>query len=244
MSAAGPLRARIDQVLGLDPDYNLRSRHPIGFRDAPIARAWLPRSDPRWRIFLRLVRGKVCCRKELYESLFVIDRLAPQLARATMLVDVAAGHGMLAMFAAILHRNLRRVVCIDKTKPKSHEVLLERLSLDEPWLKTRLTYLERPIGGLRVPSNALVVGVHCCGALTDEVAGMAARSGAPFAVVPCCEPRALLPPDERARVPGQRIPEAVNARRLQAWRASGYEVSEAALPLAVTARPRVFFATR
>lgn len=222
--------------------YNLRSQHRLTARDGGPLASWLGSSHPVFAAFLRLMRRRITTRKEFYETLFALERLAPELGQTRTLVDVGAGHSMFGIFAALLHPQLERVIAVDTRFPPCRTTILERLALDHPWLKVKLRFVERPICAVRPPANALVVGVHCCGSLTDELAATARRAAATFAVVPCCEERRSLPPAMRDSVPGAALPQAVNAERASRWRGWGYSIEERSLPYEVTRRTRLFVA--
>ena len=231
----------IDRILE-HGDYNLRSPSHLSARDMPRVLTWLRTDEPIFGVLLRLHKQRAARRKEVYETLFVLDRLAPELRRARSICDVGAGHGLVGLFAAILHPHLQRVVHVDRRRPLCYDKALELLALDRPWLKRRARYLERPLDDLAaLPPADLVVGVHCCGALTDEVARLARVDGRPFAVMPCCESRKLLP--EGVELTGEAIAARVLADRVARWRGWGYGVTERTIPARVTARPRVLVAT-
>src|SRR5690606_27200253 len=144
-------------------------------------------------------------------------RLAPELARARTVCEVGAGHGMVGLFAAVLYPTLARVDQVDRRRPDSWDRIRELLAPAHLRVKTAVRYREArpdrvadlapahlpvtPAGRYRearldrvaalAPAD-LVVGVHLCGGLTDTVAELARRQRAAFAVVPCCESRALL----------------------------------------------------
>ena len=245
--AATELKHRVGRVGAVDrvcdlPEYNLRSKHRLGARDAIPAFSWLRPGHPIADAFLRLFRQKLPTRKEFYESLFAIDRLEPELSRAKVLYEIGAGHGMFGIFAALVFPNIERVYALDQNIPPSRDGILERLAVDHPWLKTKARVIEAPLGGVLPPPDALLVGIHACGALTDGLAEMAQRVRAPFAVVPCCEERTQLPKELRDSVPSEAIADSVNALRLERWRSWDYALEERALPARVTGRNRVFVA--
>lgn len=229
----------VDRILD-HPEYNLRSTSRLAARDDRFTRAWLDGRDPLYEVYQLLRNRRVALRKEFYETAFVLDRLAPELSAAAELWELGAGHGMLGVFACILHRQLCRATLVDRRRPPSYERMREQVALKYPFVKIRTRFIEgRVDDALEIPATALVVGVHACGPLTDVVAETARQAGAAFAVVPCCEARRMLPwPLSRSVPPGQ-VAEALSELRCQRWRAWGYEVEERSLPHAVTARGRV-----
>ncbi len=230
---------QIDHVLR-HTGYNLRSVSHVSARDMPYVLSWAAPSERAFGIVHRLHKQRAARRKELYESLFVVDRLAPELATAREICDLGAGHGLVGMFAALLFPNITRVHAIDRRQPPSFERALELLVLDHLWLKRRVTFHEKRLDALRaVPACDLVVGIHCCGSLTDHVARLARDSGGlPFALAPCCEGRAPRP--DGVELSGEAIAEHVNAARVARWRDWGYAVSERTIPERITPRHRLF----
>lgn len=238
-------RLDVDRVLELADDYDLHSRHNIGDRDLAVVARWLPGAHPLFGALFRLRGKRITKRKELYETAFVLERLHGELRRARVLVDLGAGHGLVGLFALLLHPHLDYVLLVDKREPPCFDRVRELLAARYPFLKVRSRFVHRPLAELaRVPRGVFVVGVHCCGPLTDHVARLARAAAVPFAVVPCCESRRLLPHDLQPRkvFHGSRIPALVNERRLARWREWGYEVDERSLPTAVTERPRLLVA--
>jgi len=224
--------------------YDLHSRQHLGAKDLPPAGAWLDRAHPLFGAFLAFHNQRTVRRKELYETLFALHRLAPELARAEALCELSAGHGLFGLLAALLLPDLRGVIQADRREPDCYEKVRERLAARWPYVKVRTRFVRRRLVDLTAtPRGVLVVAVHACGELTDQVAALARAAEAPFAVVPCCEGRLLLDREERAAVRGEDIPAIVNERRIARWRAWGYEVEERRLPEQVTERPRLLVAT-
>ena len=233
----------VDLVLE-HPEYRLHSRSRLSARDDAYKRVWMDGDHPLYLIFRRIRNLRIAVRKEFYEAAFMLDRVAPELRRASAVYEIAAGHGMFGMFAATVFRNLERVIHVDLCRPQSYARILEQVALEYPFVKHRSEYHEAPAGeGPPVPPGGLVVGLHCCGALTDLVAECARKDGASFAVVPCCERRSLLR-GANSGARGDDIPRLVNQARVDRWREWGYHVEERALPEAVTKRRRIFVCTR
>ncbi len=226
------------------PPGNLRSTHHLNMDKAAFVRGWLGRQHPLY-VFAHLVMNRRAVRlKEFCESVCALELLAPALPRVDALCEVAAGHGMVGVFAALTHPHLTRVTLVDKRQPDSYERIVELVAPRWPFLKRRLRYLERRAEHAPpVTPRTLVAAIHGCGALTDHTAALAHRSGAPFFVVPCCESRALLGADaQRLDLSGEAMVAEITRRRLDRWRAWGYALTEVQLPEGITDRPRGFFA--
>lgn len=231
----------LDALVGAQ-GYDLRSIHHVSWRDMRRYVPVLGPASPTYALLHRLMGKRVARRKEVVESLFVLARLAPELDRARVVCEVGAGHGMVGLLAAALRRGRLRVEQLDRRRPESWQRIQELLALDSLAAKTAVRYREVHLGRVAaLPRCDLALGVHLCGALTDTLAALAVAARVPFAVVPCCESHALLPPDHPP-VAGDPEP-AVTALRLARWRAAGYVVDERRLPPQVTDRGRLFVAT-
>jgi|GEM_PF-3400983 len=227
-----------DALLDLD-GYDLRSIHHWGWRDMARMAEVLPRRGALYALLHRLKGEKVARRKEVVETLFVLDRLAPELSRARTVCEAGAGHGQLGLFTAALGAGAVEVLQIDRRQPESFGRIQELLTLERPAAKTAVRYYQKRLDLIdALPRCDLAVGVHLCGALTDTFADLACAARVPFAVVPCCEARALLPAG--VDVPSGDPEPAVTALRLARWRARGYSVVERSIPLEVTDRGRLF----
>lgn len=230
-----------DALLALR-DYDLRSIHHWGWRDMARVAAILPGESSLYVLLHRLKGERVARRKEVVETLFVLDRLAPELARARVVCEVGAGHGQVGLFAAALAGGRLRVHQIDRRQPESFAKIQELLALDRPAAKTAVRYRQVRLDCVaELPPCDLALGVHLCGALTDTFADLACAAGVPFAVIPCCEARSLLPAGVDA--PDGDPEPLVTAHRLARWRARGYTVEERSLPPELTDRGRVFVCT-
>jgi methyltransferase family protein len=144
---------------------------------------------PDATVFHRIARA-VChaeClpRKELYEAWEMARRVRRRM-RGGRVVDLGAGHGLLAQIMLILDDSSPEAVVADKTLPPScakvHEAVLEAW----PRLAGRVTFASHAIDDVNLRSTDVVVSSHACGALTDQVLARAAAARARVAVLPCC----------------------------------------------------------
>src|SRR5215212_7098318 len=127
---------------------------------------------PGSTLFDRLARA-VChagClpRKELYEA-WEMARRVRRVFRGARIVDLAAGHGLLAHVLIILDNSSPHALVVDTTLPKSSRALHEALVDAWPRLHGRLLFEERPIESIPLFEDDLVVSAHACGALADLV---------------------------------------------------------------------------
>jgi hypothetical protein len=165
----------------------------VGLTFSPSSKGRLTDRDldrfPGTSLFDRVARA-VChagClpRKELYEA-WEVARRARRIFRGGRIVDLAAGHGLLAHVLLILDNSSPQALSVDTTLPPSsgrlHEVLVDAW----PRLAGRVVFDEGPLESVALSEDDLVVSAHACGALTDLVLARAAAARARVAVLPCC----------------------------------------------------------
>lgn len=124
-------------------------------------------------------------RKELYEA-WEVARRTRRLFRGGRVVDLAAGHGLLAHFMLLLDDTSPRAIAADAAVPPSAAKLHDVLVTAWPRLAGRVSFLERGIDDVPLEAGDVVVSSHACGALTDHILDRAASARARVAVLPCC----------------------------------------------------------
>jgi hypothetical protein len=103
-----------------------------------------------------------------------------------------------------------------------------------------VTYRECDLDDAPSEEGGLIVSVHACGTLTDDVIALAIDRRARVAVMPCCH--ALGRSDDGdlgGWLPG---PVAVDVTRAQRLRAAGYRVRTKTIPADITAENRLLMA--
>lgn len=124
-------------------------------------------------------------RKELYEA-WETARRVRRLFRGGRIVDLAAGHGLLAQLMLILDDTSPCALAVDAAVPPSAATLHQTLVECWPRLAGRLTFVAGPVDGIEILPGDIVVSVHACGGLTDVVLQLATTAHARVAVLPCC----------------------------------------------------------
>jgi len=124
-------------------------------------------------------------RKELYEA-WEVARRVRRLFRGGRVVDLGAGHGLLAQVMLLLDDSSPEALVVDKRLPASSGALHEALVQAWPRLAARVTFVAGEFEHVEIRSTDVVVSSHACGALTDVVLERAVASGARVAVLPCC----------------------------------------------------------
>jgi hypothetical protein len=160
---------------------------------SPSSRGRLTRRDvdrfPDQTLFHRLARA-VChagClpRKELYEG-WEMARRVRRLFRGGRIVDVGAGHGLLAHIMLLLDDSSPGAIVVDRKLPASSEKLHEALIQAWPRLSGRISFVEMALEDVEILDADIVVSSHACGALADQVLDRAVAARARVAVLPCC----------------------------------------------------------
>lgn len=145
-------------------------------------------------LFHRIARA-VCqagClpRKELFEA-WEMARRVRRLFRGGRVVDLGAGHGLLAQVMLLLDDSSPSALVVDKTLPPSSAKLHEVLVHAWPRLAGRVAFVAGALDDVVILPTDVVVSSHACGALTDLVLDRAVVARARVAVLPCCHDLAV-----------------------------------------------------
>jgi hypothetical protein len=142
------------------------------------------------RIARAVCRAGCLPRKELYEA-WETARRVRRLFRGGRIVDLAAGHGLLAQVMLILDNTSPEAVAADTAIPPSAATLHAALVEAWPRLAGRTEFVTGQLDVINVLPADIVVSVHACGALTDLVLARAVGARARVAVLPCCHDAAV-----------------------------------------------------
>ena len=191
-------------------------------------------------LFDRLARA-VChagClpRKELYEAWEMARRVRRRF-RGGRIVDLAAGHGLLAHVLLLLDDSSPGALLIDTAPPPSaarlHAVLVEAW----PRLAGRVVCERGPLESVPLGAGDLVASSHACGALADVVLAAAAAARARVAVLPCCHDLGVNDTGSLSGwLDGSLAVDVMRAVRLEQ---QGYQVWTQTIPSAITPKNRL-----
>jgi hypothetical protein len=213
----------------------------------PSSRGRLTQYDlgrfPGETLFDRL--GRALCaaeclpRKELYES-WEVARRVRRLCRGGRVVDLGAGHGLLAHILLILDNSSPAALVVDPALPPSTAPVHDALLRVWPRLTGRVRFIADSLDTIDLTPTDLVVSSHACGALTDCVIDAAATAGARLAVLPCCHHLGACDPGGFA---GWLDPSlAIDVRRAVRLEARGYRVWTQQIPMEITPKNRLLIA--
>ncbi len=178
-------------------------------------------------------------RKELYEA-WEVARRTRRLFRGGRVVDLAAGHGLLAHILLLLDDASPSGLAVDVTVPPSSAKLQRALTDAWPRLAGRVATVEGAIEGIELGPDDVVVSSHACGALTDLILERAMAAGARVAVLPCCQDLAVC---DAGQLTGWLDgPLAVDVRRALRLEQRGYRVWTQTIPSEITPKNRLLLA--
>jgi hypothetical protein len=195
---------------------------------------------PDATLFHRLARA-VCqagClpRKELYEA-WEMARRVRRVFRGRRIIDLGAGHGLLAQVMLLLDDSSPHALVVDKTLPPSCAKVHEALVQVWPRLSGRVSFVAAALDDVELLPADVVVSCHACGELTDRILERAVRSHARVAVLPCCHDLAASDGDDLCGwVDG---PVAMDIARAWRLKQAGYRIWTQVIPASITPRNRL-----
>jgi Methyltransferase domain len=188
------------------------------------------------RIARAVCRAGCLPRKELFEAWEVARRVRRRF-RGGRVVDLGAGHGLLAHLMLLLDDSSPSAVAIDAALPASSARLHE--ALVESWarLSGRVTLTCADLYSLELQPADVVVSSHACGPLTDLVLDRAMAVGARVAVLPCCHD--LTACDTGGLSGWVDGPLAIDLMRASRLQQRGYRVWTQSIPAEITPKNRL-----
>ena len=188
------------------------------------------------RIARAMCHAECLPRKELYEAWEMARRVRRRL-RGGRVVDLGAGHGLLAQIMLILDDSSPAAVILDTALPPSCGKLHEAVLKAWPRLAGRVVFASHAMDAAEIRSTDVVVSSHACGALTDRVLALAAAARARVAVLPCCHDVGRGDTGERSGwVDAALAMDIVRAMRLEA---QGYQIWTQTIPADITPKNRL-----
>jgi len=178
-------------------------------------------------------------RKELYEA-WEVARRVRRLFRGGRVVDLGAGHGLLAHLLLLLDDSSPAALVVDKTLPPSSARIHEVLVGEWPRLAGRIACVARQLDEVELAGSDVVVSNHACGALTDLVLDRAVAAGARVAVLPCCHDFATGDAGELAGWLDRAL--AIDIMRAVRLRERGYRIWTQQIPACITSKNRLLVA--
>jgi len=166
-------------------------------------------------------------RKELYEA-WEVARRVRRAFRGGRIVDLAAGHGLLAQILLILDDSSPAAVAVDTVLPASCAKLHDTLARTWPRLRSRVTFEARSLDSIELHVPDLVI---------DRAIAARAR----VAVLPCCH---VFNANDQGALSGWVDGAlAIDIMRVVKLEKNGYHVRTQTIPAAVTPKNRLLLAT-
>jgi hypothetical protein len=164
-------------------------------------------------------------------------RRVRRLFRGGRIVDLGAGHGLLAHVMLLLDATSPEALVVDKALPPSSGKLHDALVQAWPRLAGRVTFVAGSLDDIEIRATDVVVSSHACGTLTDRVLDRAAAAGARVAVLPCCHD--LDQGDGGALSGWIDGAVAIDIRRAMRLEQQGYRVWTQTIPADITPKNRL-----
>jgi hypothetical protein len=188
------------------------------------------------RVARALCRAGCLPRKELYEA-WEMARRVRRLFRGGRVVDVGAGHGLLAHLMLLLDDSSPSAVVVDKALAPScarvHDVLVEAW----PRLSGRMAFMTARLEDVDISPRDVVVSSHACGRLTDVVLDRAVAAQARVAVLPCCHDFAACDAGDLVGWVDHAL--AIDIARAERLRRHGYRIWAQTIPREITPQNRL-----
>lgn len=169
-------------------------------------------------------------------------RRVRRLFRGGRVVDLAAGHGLLAQALLLLDDTSPLAVAVDRRIPASAHKLQAEITTAWPRLADRVSLVAADLDSFAILPTDVVVSAHACGGLTDVILERAASAGARLAVLPCCHHHSSA--DARRFAGWMDGALAIDVARAQRLELAGYRVWTQTLPAEITPKGRLLLARR
>ena len=191
------------------------------------------------RVGRALCPAGVLPRKELYEAGEVARRTRRRF-RGGRVMDMAAGHGLLAHLMLLLDDSSPRAVAVDTRLPPSAAAVQAALVEAWPRLRDRVALVAAPLDDVSLHEDDVVVSSHACGTLTDTILEHVITARTRVAVLPCCHDARAC---DAGGLTGWLEPSlAIDVRRAERLSRHGYHVWTQTIPASITPKNRLLIA--
>ena len=191
------------------------------------------------RVGRALCPAGVLPRKELYEA-WEVARRTRRRFRGGRVMDMAAGHGLLAHLMLLLDDSSPRAVAVDTRLPPSAAAVQAALVEAWPRLHDRVALVAAPLDDVSLHEDDVVVSSHACGTLTDTILEHVITARTRVAVLPCCHDARAC---DAGGLTGWLEPSlAIDVRRAERLSRHGYHVWTQTIPASITPKNRLLIA--
>jgi len=176
--------------------------------------------------------------KEIRESLDFVARIR-RIIKHKSVLEVCCGHGLVGQLLA--ENGAKSVHQIDIHETHSH-ALLQTYFLKNPVMFDVIDIRSQKDEILSWNFD-VVVGMHCCGDLSDIIVDIAIKKGAALCLCPCCYHGARMAPSIAASMKKYSKPLAVDAVRVATLALHGYAITMKALNISISTCNNIICAT-
>lgn len=208
------------------------SKNRLTRRQLPL----FPADTLHHKIARVVCRTETLPRKEFYEAWEVAKRIRRHF-RGGRIVDLACGHGLLAHIMMILDDTSPSAICVDTMIPKNAAMLSLSIKKEWPRLNNRIHFKNLPVKEVDISPNDIVISVHACGKLTDDVMEKAISGRARLAVLPCCHDAHRC--DTGGLLGWTDSALAIDATRAARLSSHGYKIITKTIPQDITPKNRL-----
>jgi hypothetical protein len=167
--------------------------------------------------------------KEIWESFDFVSRIR-RITRGKRVLEACCGHGLVGHLLAL--NGARSVRQFDIRETRSH-ALLQTYFLRSPVMFDTVDVRKQKDEVLSWDFD-VVVGMHCCGDLSDIIVDIATKKGAALCICPCCYHGARMAPAMAASMNAFPKPLAVDAVRVATLALRGYAVTMKKLNISIS----------
>ena len=208
---------------------------------------WFNKNSLTDRIAHTLAKYEAIDLKEFAESLEFFQSTRKALRKSGVVVDLCCGHGLTGFLFAVFEKKVDKVICTDIKRTKGFDLTLTALKEVAPWISDKVEFRQEDLFDVVrrqkkeafFPAKSSIVGIHCCGELSDLAIDLAISLQGSIAIMPCCYGKNLpkSQPKVIKRVFGRGA--AMDIARTEKLHQAGYNVNWTVVPRAISDKNRI-----
>ena len=211
-------------------------------------------------------QSQIISKKELYETWASALQIQTYCINnnnnnnITRIADLACGHGLLSWALLVLLNNDDNdnningntnisAICIDVKMSKSAKVLSKVMMKEYPQFQQSWHFIQHSISSSTTTTilphpETLLVGIHACGTLSDDIQKLSIQGNAPCVLLPCCHSKQSLTlynkPTTSTIVD---LSSYIDELRCIRWRQAGFHVlTDITIPEVITPKNKLLLA--
>lgn len=189
-----------------------------------------------------LCKADIISKKEYCESMEVIKSLqrTSSLHNVKYIYDICGGHGLTAIFSAIISKNTEKIFIIDLKKPDSFDKLINCYKEEFPYILERIEFVNEDYNKVQYLQGSLIIAVHACGFRTDEILDLAIENSCNILIMPCCYKKKSLTEKIKKYSDIYPLRDLVDVTRIMKLHSSGYSSCVRLIPEKITPMNKLF----